>query len=84
MSGRRKEGFGIRGAQTLPASRIGEGNIAEAVQKLTDLLGAAKLGRESESSVYVCGVLLRNTDKELANLSERIGRLEGKTETEDG
>jgi len=59
MSGERKSGFGIKGAQTLPALRIDGENVVEAVQKLYDLLGAARLGRESEDSVYVCGVMLR-------------------------
>jgi hypothetical protein len=76
MSEKSRTGLGIKGAQTLPAARIDGSNIAEAVQKLCDLLGAARLGRESERSVYVCGVLLRNVDDELKDLRERLEKLE--------
>jgi len=67
-----KYGLGIKAAQVLPATRIDKDNLVESVQKLYDLLGAAKLGRESENSVYVCGVLLRDTE----DLEERIEELE--------
>jgi len=83
MNEARKAGLGIKGAQTLPASTIDSTNIEEAVQKLCDLLGAAKLGKASETSVYVCGVLLRNTDSKLEELETRIKKLETRTEDSD-
>ncbi|MCL1955769.1 MAG: hypothetical protein FWF63_00470 [Fibromonadales bacterium] len=79
MNDTRKPGLGIKGAQTLPASKIDSSNIEEAVQKLCDLLGAAKLGKESDTAVYVCGVRLRNVDKELSDLENRIKKLENPT-----
>jgi len=83
MNEARKAGLGIKGAQTLPASTINSTNIEEAVQKLCDLFGAAKLGRESDNSVYVCGVLLRNYDDKLKDLENRIEKLETRTEDSD-
>ncbi|MDR2593929.1 MAG: hypothetical protein LBC87_04080 [Fibromonadaceae bacterium] len=83
MNDKRKAGLGIKGAQTLPATRINRSNIEEAVQKLCDLLGAAKLGKVSDTAVYMCGVLLRNVDKELSDLDSRIKKLETKNEGQE-
>jgi len=83
MNDSRKAGLGIKGAQTLPASTINRSNIEEAVQKLCDLLGAAKLGKASDTSVYVCGVLLRNTDSKLEEFEARLKKLETRTEESD-
>jgi len=83
MNETRKAGLGIKGAQTMPARKIDSANIEEAVQKLCDLLGAAKLGKESDTSVYVCGVLLRNVDKELSDLDSRIKKLENQNEGQE-
>jgi len=76
MNEYRKPGLGANAAQTIVANNIDQTNIAQAVQQLYNLLGAAKLGKASEDSVYVCGVLLRNTDSKLKDLEDRIKKLE--------
>jgi hypothetical protein len=76
MTAGRNTGIAVRGAQTIERPEISQDNIVESLQKIYDLLGAAKLGRASENSVYVCGVLLRNLDKEMKDLDERIKKLE--------
>jgi len=78
MSGERPPMFGVNGAQTISRTTVSQENVVESVQRLYDLLGAAKIGKNSEDSVYLCGVLLRNTDGKLKELEERIKALEGK------
>lgn len=57
MTERRKE-IAAKAAQTIPQKRITQENLIESVQLLYDLLGASKLGKESEDSVWLCGVRL--------------------------
>jgi len=73
----RKE-LGINAAQTVPSRRIDESNMAQALQQLYDLLGAAKLGRASGDSVFICGIELRNMDKKFEELENRVKELESK------
>jgi hypothetical protein len=77
MSERKNRAQGV-GAQALARENITQDNMAESLQKIYDLLGAAKLGKASENSVYVCGVLLKNVDSELGDIKERLRILESK------
>jgi len=84
MSNERPQGLGINAAQIVPAYTLNEQNLMQCVQQLCNLLGAAKLGKASEKSVYVCGVELRNMDKEFAELEKRVKLLEDKAGGTDG
>jgi len=64
--------------QFLEKPEVNETNIVESLQKIYDFIGAEHFGRNGDNSFSIGGIDLKNYDKDIQDIKNRLAIIEEK------